>query len=104
MRATKSAPVEKLGQGEQYRVLVLAGVLPEQARFLVLAVVLPQVTESDEAFDFVISKVQGDASQTLAPPLSVSPHPSGAGGDTRYLFRIEWRIHLKLSAFTQNKL
>src|SRR4051812_43037895 len=61
MRVTESGAVEEPIQGEQDRVLVVA-------------VGLAQVTESDEAFDFGISKVQGDASQTLSPALSVSAH------------------------------
>src|SRR3954451_259815 len=61
MRATKRAVVQELVQRQQDCVLVVS-------------VGLAQVTESDEAFDFGISKVQGDASQTLSPALSVSAH------------------------------
>src|SRR3954467_11612860 len=91
MRATKRAVVQELVQRQQDCVLVLA-------------VTLTEMPELDQPADFNIAQVQGDASQTITPTLPVSAHPSGAGGDTRYLFRIEWRSHLEMSAFTQNKL
>ena len=91
MRATKRACIQELIKRQQHPVFVLA-------------VALTEMPELDQPADFNIAQVQGDASQTLSPTLPVSAHPSGAGGDTRYLFRIEWRIHLELSAFTQSKL